>query len=479
VRIRSLFLMFACAGIAVSAIGVFPARLARANGRFPTAQQLAPSPTDSTFLPMMATFGVVISNDTGSNDTGSNDAGSNWGWVCEKAIGYQPTENPTLGVTANNTILVSTFEGLGLTTDRGCTWTIGAGGLTSQAVDLVVEPADRHSALVLTTAYGGEGDAGPAYDTRIYVTHDDGTTFAQVGSPLDPSIVVETIDVAPSDSKRIYVSGTRRRAGVPFGVLLRSTDGAQTFAELSLASDDAGANDIAPYVAAVDPANPDRVYVRVDNVGGTRILVSDDGLATTHQVWQATGQILGFALSSDGSKVYLGGPDDGLYVTSRAALAFTTQTWPGQVECLAVDRDRLLACSNEASGFAVGASTDDGASWTPLLHLGCVRGPLACAASSPVTMQCAPDWANQQGALGACAPDTGLDAGTLEAGAASASDAGDGGKIAPPPSPPAPGSKGGGCATTSPAEGADPTLLAGGLVFASLLILARKRRMAR
>jgi hypothetical protein len=475
--VRFRFATFASIALGVSAIGVFPPRIAHANGRFPTAQQLAPSPSDPTFLPMMATFGVVI-----SDGMGSFDGGPSWGWVCEKAVGYQPTENPTLGVTANNTVLVSTFEGLGLTTDRGCTWTIGAGGLKSEAVDLVVEPSDRHSALVLTTAYGGEGDAGPAYDTRIYVTHDDGTTFAQVGSPLDPSIVAETIDVAPSDSKRVYVSGTRRHAGVPVGVLLRSTDGGQTFAELSLASDDAGANDIAPYIAAVDPANPDRVYVRVDNVGGTRILVSDDGLATTHQVWQANGQILGFALSTDGSKVYLGGPDDGLYVTSSSALAFTTQAWPGQVQCLAFDRGRLLACSNEASGFAVGASTDDGATWIPLLHLGCVQGPLACAASSPVTMQCGPDWATQQTALGACTPNTGLDAGGpggLDAGVPSAGDAGDGGKSVPPSSSPPPGSKGGGCATTSPAEGTDPALLGGGLVFASLLVIARRRRIAR
>jgi hypothetical protein len=464
--VRSPLLSLATGVAGVLAVTVFGAPLARANGRFPTAQQLAPAPTDPTLLSLMATFGVVVSTDTGAN----------WDWVCEKAVGYQGTEDPTLGVTANGTILIATFEGLGLTTDRGCTWTLGVGGLTSHAVDLVVEPADRHSALVLTSAFSGQSDAGPAYDTRVWVTHDDGTTFTPAGPPLDPSLVAETIDVAPSDAKRIYVSGTHRIAGALRGVFLRSADGGQTFTELPLDAGDAGAMDNAPYIAAVDPKNPDRVYVRVDNIGGTRLLVSDDGLTTTRQVWQANGQILGFALSTDGTKVYVGGPDDGLYVTSSAALAFTTPAWPGQVECLAMDGNRLLACSDEVSGFAVGASADDGATWTPLLHLGCVRGPLACAASSPVTTQCMADWASQQAVLGGpCTADAGTDAGAASHGVDAG---GDGGAIQPSPPPPPPSGKGGGCATASPpAERA--TLIGEGLALASLIVLARARARRR
>jgi hypothetical protein len=441
--------------------------VARANGRFPTAQQLAPSPTDQAFVSLMATFGIVISKDTGKN----------WDWVCELAVGYEPSENPTLGVTANNTVLISTFEGLGLTTDRGCTWTLGAGGLTDTAVDLVVVPADRHSALVLTTKYLAADEAGtPQYNTRIWATRDDGATFAQVGASLDPEIISETIDVAPSDPNRIYVSGTRRLGGVANGVLLRSKDGGQTFAETDfpLVTGDAGLIDRAPFIAAVDPTNPDRVYVRVDNIDGTRLLVSDDGLVSTRQVWQAKGQLTAFALSADGTKVYTGGPADGLYATTSSALDFTTQKWPGQLGCLAVDPfapNRLLACSNEVSGFAVGASTDDGATWTPLLHLGCVRGPLACAASSPVTTQCVPGWATQQQALGGVCqipPDA-------DAGSDAGSNAGDGGTPKAPPT--SSGCKA--CTAASHDGGGRGAILGAGLAIACLFGRARRRRNAR
>jgi hypothetical protein len=438
---------------------------ARANGRFPTAQQLAPSPTDPTFVPLMATFGVVISKDTGAN----------WDWVCELAVGYESSENPTLGVTANNAVLISTFEGLGVTTDRGCTWTIGVGGITDPAIDLVVEASDRHSAFVLSSSYLGQGDAGSTYNSRIWVTHDDGATFAQVGSSLDPDIIPETIDVAPSDATRVYVSGTRRVAGVPTGVLLRSTNGGTSFTETDfvLVSGDAGLIDRAPYVAAVDPTNPDRVYVRVDNIDGTRLLVSDDGLATTHQVWQAKGQILGFALSADGTKVYVGGPNDGLYVTSSTALAFTSPVWPGQVECLAVKGTQLLACSNEVSGFAVGASSDDGATWSPLLHLNCVRGPLACAATSLVNTQCGPIWGTQQEQLGgACTADGGPEAGSGPGGdGGHGSDAG--------PGTPAPPAKSGCNVSTPSPETGGASLLAGGLAIGALFAVGRRRRTRR
>ncbi len=247
--------------------------------------------------------------------------GASWSWVCEQAVGYQSSENPTQGDTENNALLIATFEGLGITTDRGCTWTLGVGGITDNAEDLVVEGSDPHSALVLSSGYQELGDAGPLYNNRIWVTHDDGATFTQVGQPLDPEIIVQTIDVAPSDATRVYVSGTRQIDGVANGVLLRSTDGAQTFAETDfpLISGDAGLLDREPYIAAVDPTNPNRVYVRVENVDGTRLLVSDDGLATTRQAWQAKGPLLGFALSADGTKVYVGGPNDGLYHTSRRA----------------------------------------------------------------------------------------------------------------------------------------------------------------
>ncbi|HEY2511567.1 MAG TPA: hypothetical protein VGI39_11950 [Polyangiaceae bacterium] len=379
---------FTFPALASACLAVLVPQSAAANGRFPAAQQIAPSPKDAASLALMATFGVNLTRDDGAN----------WDWTCEAAIGFQPNENPTLGVAADGSILIAAFEGLGRSTDGGCTWDFAASGIGDPVVDLDVAPSDPHSAFVLSSRYLGQDDAGETFSSRVWITHDDGAHFAQVGAALGDEILPETIAVAPSDPMRVYVSGTRTAGGAAVGVLLASRDGGVTFTESDLSFDPSA--DVAPFVAAVDPSNADRVYVRIQNSKGTRLLVSDDGAATTRQVWQAKGNLLGFAVSADGAKVYAGGPIDGLHVATRDALAFGAPVWPGAVQCLAFQGPRLLACSNELSGFAVGATTDDGASWTPLLHLACIRGPLACGAGSQEAIQCVPSWSAQQQILG-------------------------------------------------------------------------------
>jgi len=451
---------------------------ARANGRFPTAQQIAIPPTDPNLLVMMATFGVNWSHDNGQN----------WDWTCETSVGYRSNENPVLGVTANDSVIIGTNEGIGVTTDQGCSWTLPSNGVSDWAIDLVVEKSDPHSVMFLTSVYLGQDDAGSTFTSRLWITHDDAATITQLGANLDPEILPETIEVAPSDATRVYLSGTRRVNGLAVGVILVSTDGGQTFpttTEIPFPTSttaDGGIiqNDRAPYVAAVDPTNPDRVYIRIDNVNGTRLLVSDDGVQTTRQVWQATGALLGFALSADGTKVYAGGPNDGLHVASSTALDFTAQTSTIAVQCLSLDGDRLLACSDEASGFTIGSTTNDGATWTPMLHMSCIRGPLLCNQSSLVTSQCDLLWPAQQVQLGgpnaACTADSG---GSPPPGDAGPRDAGATGE-----QPSGGGAKSSGCALSA-ADAARATPLLGGAggacgaVGAGIVAVAWRRRRAR
>ena len=451
--------------LAASAIVAASSGDARANGRFPAAQQIAVPPNDPSLLVMMATFGVNWTHDNGKN----------WDWTCEGAVGYQSNENPVLGVTQSDAVVIGTFEGVGVTTDQGCNWTLPTQGVSDPVTDLVVEKTDPHSVFFLTSGYLGQDDAGSTFTSRLWVTHDDGTTITQVGANFDPEILPETIDVAPSDSTRVYLSGTRKVNGAAVGVLLASTNGGLTFTSSTIAFPqtpvDGGTTqlDRAPYIAAVDPTNPDRVYIRVENIDGTRLLVSDDGAQTTRQVWQAQGDLLGFALSADGTKVYAGGPNDGLHVASSTLLDFTTQTSTVQIQCLALDGDRLLACSDEASGFTIGATTDDGATWTALLHLSCMRGPLVCDLASQVTVQCDPLWPVQQSTLGGPDPSC-----TADGGAGSDGGTGDAGKS----SGGSGGSSSSGCALSS-RDTTRATPVFGGALGLGLAAMAWRRRRAK
>jgi len=153
----------------------------------------------------------------------------------------------------------------------------------------------------------------------------------------------------------------------------------------------------APYLAAVDATNADRVYVRTAGVATSRLLVSDDGGATFRAVWSGS-RMLGFALSQDGKKVYLGGQVDGLNVAATTDFAFAKRS-SVQVECLMTSGTTLYVCSNEISGFIVGASDDDGVTFAPKLRLHTVAGPLACPAGAQAGA-CSAEWPTLRDSLG-------------------------------------------------------------------------------
>ncbi len=425
---------------------------ARANGRFPAANQLVIAPNDPSFLVLRTTFGLLF----------SHDGGESWDWVCEKAVGIGNSSDPAMGIMSSNAVVAATFDGLAVSSDVGCSWSFANVG--KQFVDMVVRRTDPHTALAASSAYVDASDAGDVFANNVFVTTNDGASWAPYGTSVDPSAILQTIEVAASDPHRVYVSGARTGAGgASEAVLYASADDGAHWAAHVIPLE---TGETAPFIAAVDPTSADRVYVRIKGNTGSRLLVTDDGGVTFRTAFKGSGEMLGFALSPDGAKVYLGGPNDGLLVASKTDLVFAARS-KVQVQCLTATADALYACSNEASGFVVGVSKDDGATFTPKFHLACVRGTLACPPTSS-TAQCAADLPALLETLGgglAC------DAGATPAPVDGSTSA-DGGNADAPGS----GSSGCGCGATSTSRGA----LAGdaAMLVAALALLPRARRRA-
>jgi hypothetical protein len=235
----------------------------------------------------------------------------------------------------------------------------------------------------------------------------DGKTWQTLTGVIDPTLVIHTIDVAPSDPTRLYVTGIV--FGQTHAEMLVSKDGGQTYAEyvIPLVTNELGA-----YIAGVDPNVADTVYVRtlsLDPKLGTqnsRLLVSTDGGQTYTQKWTGD-KMAGFALSSDGSRVYVGSVVDGLQVASTSDFAFK-QTSTHQIQCLAMSGTTLYACGNEAeAGFILGATTDEGATFTTLLKLETIHAPISCPSGTPGAT-CLSQWPALASQL---AIDAGTDAG--------------------------------------------------------------------
>jgi hypothetical protein len=365
---------------ASAALVLLTAPAAVANGRFPASNQLVFSPRDPSLVVLRATFGIML----------SHDGGTTWRWLCEDVLGVSSstTVDPVLGLTATGGIVAAPLltTGLAVSADTGCNWSRAMRPLADQVVrDLAVRREAPDVVLALTSTYaqdaGSEGGRG--YSQQVYQSTDDGADWSAIGIPIDPDALVTTIEVAPSDAARLYVSAVRGDQATRTASLFVSMGRGADWIERPVALDTANETEI--YIAAVDPARADRVYLRTAGQQ-SRLLVTSDAGVTFVEVLKLGGQMLGFALSPDGSKVYAGSIEQGLFVATRDGLSFQN-TSTLRVQCLATRGTELWACSNEASGFIAGVSTDDGATFKAKLHL--LAQPLiACSADAAATTQC-------------------------------------------------------------------------------------------
>ncbi len=375
-------LLAAAAGATVL-VAVAPAR---ANGRFPFSDQFVFSPNDPNLIVLRTTYGILPSHDNGAT----------WGFVCEDALGLGPVsvEDPSIGLTENNSLIAGVSVGLNVSPDVGCNWSCQGGPLQGQAiVDVAVRPDAPSGAVALTRSYL-PSDAG---DYNIYAqtfqTTDNGATWSALGTPLPPQVLVATIDVTKTDPDRIYVSGVRGGGSKKTASLFVSKDKGATWTENVLpAAYFDPENEDSIYIGAVDPTNADRLYIRSAGLvtgGESRLTVVDlaaDGTPTftTAHLFEVeagkglTGEMLGLALSPDGSKIYIGSDEEGLWMASTSDMKFQKKS-SIIVQCLATRGNELWACSAAVSGFIAGVSTDDGATFTAKLPLvGTLTGPIAC-----------------------------------------------------------------------------------------------------
>lgn len=149
------------------------------------------------------------------------------------------------------------------TTDAGAHWTPLAAPPTEFFAALAIAPSDP---ATLYLANFGFIEGHPF--SEVFVSHDAGATFVALPNPYSE---VSAIAVDPLDPDTLYVSG-HRGAG---GGVWKSADGGQTFDQLL------GTGELAPLL--IDPADPSVLY------GATRtppadVLVSRDGGATWTQL---------------------------------------------------------------------------------------------------------------------------------------------------------------------------------------------------
>ncbi len=429
--------------IAALALTLGSPGLVRANGRFPDAQQLVVNPTNANDIAVQTTYGFIH----------TVDGGAIWTWTCEESTFYGGQLDPPIALLGDGTLIAGVFDGLVVSSPDKCDYRLVEGGLVEKfVVDVSAIKGESDRAIVLYS----NGVGGSEFDTRVYASDDGAATWAQRGASLPPSFLGLTLDAAPSDPSRLYVSGFDVVSSNDYvGVLGVSEDAGATW---TLRPVPDSANDSGPFLAAIDPGDPDVAYVRLASLAGTLLVTRDAGV-TWEVIFEGAGPLLGFALSPDGTKLWVGGPDDGIWLADTATLAFEQVNELG-VRCLTSTSEALFACGREAfADFTIGKSLDDGATFTPIHNLSCLYGPdEACSAESDVRTVCEGPWAAQKQILKTeeCIPE-----GT--GGAGGGAGGGDGG--------------GGGCACGTP-RATGSSMLSSSLWAALGLALVRRRLRA-
>ena len=368
------------------ALGLWPAP-ALANGRFPAADQILINPDDPSHLALRATFGLLQ----------SRDAGHSWSWICEAAVGYMG--DPALALLGGGNLLAGFFGSVAVSADQGCGWrSLTLDAQYQYAFDATLDPADPARAWVLTVSVDGTRQVS-------LLSVDDSGTIQQT-LPVGQGFVPSTVEVAPSDPARIYVTGAIENAP---SIVLRSEDGGHNWVRFSF--DAYGSLPL--FISAIDPLDPNLLYARIDNqpIGTTaptqrqpadHLLVSRDAGETWDTVFSLDGDLFGFALSPDGSRIATGGPDQGVYLANKRELDFQPVPAPVRgLRCLRWTAEGLLACGQESlDGWTVGLSRDEGQSFEPLWHVQDLS-PLECAPATTTGAACPSLWPDVARTIGA------------------------------------------------------------------------------
>jgi hypothetical protein len=346
-------------------LSVFTIRSARANGRFPEAQLIESVPGDPNTLFLRATFGILV----------SHDAGKSWHWICERSLGYEGQWDPPIAATRDGRLWVGLEDGLVATRD-GCS-VEAAPELDGQTVkDLTTDP--RGETLWAITGAPGK---------RSYVWRRSSKWERLAG--MDETNFM-TIEVAPSQPSRVYVSG--QPYSTIRGQIFRSDDGGATLRGAK--------NDLAAegpfFIGAVDPKDPNRLLIRHLHAKGSDLLLSRDGGKTFANVLSITSAMFGFAKNAEGTTYWAGSglADHGLFRSTDRGEHWSAVAKEGVLCLHQAPGDGLFACANALTvgAPAIAVSHDEGKSFTPLARFADIRGPVECPTGDARASLCAGSW---------------------------------------------------------------------------------------
>jgi hypothetical protein len=323
----------------------------------------------------------------------THDGGCTVEWICERNVGFLSPFVPKYAMTDDGAILVTTKTGLRVSRDGGCNFTTQGPALWSDA--LTVGPTGE--VWIATSENPGTND--------VYVSSDNGETFTARGL-TSTTIAYRSIRVAPSDPSRVYVTGDSLTSAHLYhlGGELPATGIARgTIPRLE--------------VAAIDPADPDTLFVISRDVTTSRddrLYRSTDGGLTFVEVFGAGMTIYDVVLGATTyvttrvpyeDKPYdVGGP---VFSSSNGGMSFTHDPSAPVLMCLGASPiGTLVGCgANWEPDFMALTALVEG-TWTKRWRFTELAAPVACPEGSG-NRECDGEWTQLEIDLGLTGPTCG------------------------------------------------------------------------
>nr|HEX4312564.1 hypothetical protein [Kofleriaceae bacterium] len=373
--------------LAVSAVLVAPD--AGANGRSPSTSTIHFERGNEQNIAAGMTFGLLL----------SSDGGATWQWMCEAAVGYGGTYDPSYAYSHSGAIFATTFDGL----------KVNRNGCTFDAIPATTCSSPTHCTFVSVDTTDGSDDffyaAADPKDSQIYKSVDDGSSFlAPPADPGQPNDWWESLQTAPSNNARVYATGYRTMNGVPKVFLLfRSDDGGSNFVPMAGGSNLTTIESSIIDIADIDPNDPDTMYVTVNPQAITQE-TTDAGIVenAVYGLWKTTDggahftQILtsdsqhtndlkiAFVARKDGDLV-AGTQVDGAQVSHDKGSSWEPLAGSPHINCLTENGSGEVWACTLNYGTKVLPSDDAGimkttdlATWTKVLRYQDIAGPVEC-----------------------------------------------------------------------------------------------------
>ncbi len=361
---------------------------ALADGEFPRIEAVVDSPTDPSVLLARGNIGMFL----------SRDSGATWRHVCRDVVGHSSTEKPPILIAADGALAVGMFTGLTVSRNGGCDFVPVEGALSGVIADIDLDRQNRMYAARSTGVSGG------LFSSQLLRSTDHGNLWTQVGSDFDSDSILFDLAIAPSESRRLYLTAKKGDDWL----LSSSSDAGESWGTAGLI---ATGPHLELTLAAVHSTRPEVVLAIVDNGRGGAIdegldqavLLTTDGGGSWSEAFRTNAAIFAAEFSTNGDVLVGVGPDfEGTATDNKLHGLWRVSTDTGssvqvqreQVLCLHRARaGALYLCTATfSSGFDVARSDDDGATLEPLLRMLDIAPPLECPATSSYDEVCRREW---------------------------------------------------------------------------------------